>query len=70
MFIRMAADHTLAMPQTINGRPLSEAFHRIADAFAPYASPGLRHDLAAAKAVLPDLAGMTYPQILTAFGPA
>jgi hypothetical protein len=39
MFLWMTADHTLAMPRTINGRPLSEAFHRIADAFAPYASP-------------------------------
>jgi hypothetical protein len=69
MFLRMTGDHTLAMPQTINGRPLSEAFHRIADGFAQYATPGLRHDLAQAKAALPDLAGMTYPQVLTAFGP-
>ncbi|UXY32069.1 hypothetical protein [Streptomyces sp. HUAS TT20] len=67
MFFRMTSDHTLAMPQTINGRPLSEAFCRIADAFAPHASPGLRHDLAAARTALPDLGGMTYPQVLTAF---
>lgn len=69
MFFRMTADHALAMPQTINSRPLPEAFHRIADAFAQYASPDLRRDLAAARVALPDLGGMTYPQILAAFGP-
>ena len=69
MFFRMTGDHTLAMPQTINGRPLTEAFHRIADGFGQYASPGLRQDLAQAKAALPELAGMTFPRILIAFGP-
>jgi hypothetical protein len=68
MFLRMASDHALALPRTINGRPLSDAFHRIADAFASYASPGLRRDLAEARAALPELGGLTYPQILTAFG--
>jgi hypothetical protein len=68
MFLRMTADHALVMPRTINGRPLSDAFHRIADAFASYATPDLRRDLAGARAALPELGGMTYPQILTAFG--
>ena len=69
MFFRMSADHTLAMPQTINGRPLSEALCRIADALRAVREPRLRHDLAEARAALPDLGGMTYPQVLTAFRP-
>ncbi|MQA95424.1 MAG: trypsin-like serine protease [Streptosporangiales bacterium] len=66
MFVRMVHTPALRMPETINGRPLSESLNRICDTFAAYATPPLRDDLLKARGLLPDLAGLSFPQILDA----
>jgi hypothetical protein len=68
--IRMAGRHDLALPATINGRPLADCLNRIHDAFAVPASPELRVALRAARDALPDLAGLTYPGIIAALDAA
>jgi hypothetical protein len=64
--IRMTAHHDLELPRTINGEPLDDCLGRIHDAFAAKASPELRLALRTARDALPDLAGLTYPGIITA----
>jgi hypothetical protein len=68
--IRMAGRHDLALPATINGRPLADCLNRIHDAFAVPASPELRAALRTARDALPDLAGLTYPGIMAALDAA
>jgi hypothetical protein len=64
--IRMTDQPELALPSTVNGEPLSSCLDRIHDAFAAQAGPDLRHALGSARAALPDLAGLTYSQIIVA----
>ena len=64
--IRMADRPELALPATVNGEPLSNCLGRIHDAFAAQAGADLRRALASARAALPELAGLTYPQIVAA----
>jgi len=66
--VRMASQHDLALPMTINGRPLKHSLDRIHDAFAAYATAELRRELGRARTALPDLAGLTYLQIIAALG--
>lgn len=66
--IRMTDQPELALPATVNGEPLASCLDRIHDAFAAQAGPDLRHALGSARAALPDLAGLTYPQIVAALG--
>jgi hypothetical protein len=67
MLVRMVERHDLALPGTVNGQPLTTCLDRIHDAFAGKATPELRLALRAARDALPDLAGLTYPQIIAAF---
>jgi len=64
--IRMTDQPELALPATINGEPLSSCLDRIHDAFAAQAGSDLRHALGSTRAALPELAGLTYSQIITA----
>jgi hypothetical protein len=47
---------------------LAACLDRIHEVFAPFGSAALRADLDRARAALPDLSGLTYPQIIDAFG--
>lgn len=64
--IRVAADPELAVPPTINGESPARRLARIHAAFHAAASPELRRALEEALTALPDPAGLTYPQMLTA----
>jgi hypothetical protein len=64
--IRMVDRPDLALPATVNGEPLDGCLSRIHDAFAAQAGPDLRRALGSARAALPDLAGLTFPQIVAA----
>ncbi|MEV4052830.1 hypothetical protein AB0J55_16740 [Amycolatopsis sp. NPDC049688] len=66
--IRMTDQPQLRLPATVNGEPLTSCIDRIHDAFAAQAGPDLRHALGSARAALPDLAGLTYSQIVAALG--
>ncbi len=66
--IRMVDRPDLALPATVNGQPLDSCLGRIHDAFAAQAGPELRSALGSARAALPDLAGLNYPQIIAALG--
>jgi hypothetical protein len=68
MFVRMTGRAQLRLPPTLDGRPLDGCLDRIHDAFARFASPRLRADLDQARATLPDLGGLTYPQMINALG--
>lgn len=68
MLIRMLRQPTLALPGTVHGVQLATCLDRIHNAFAPFGSAALQADLGSARAALPDLAGLTYPQIIDAFG--
>jgi hypothetical protein len=65
---RLTIQPDLALPSTVNGRPLRvclEKMHAVLDRFA---SPRLSRDLARLDRLLPDLAGLTYSQIVDSFG--
>lgn len=64
--IRMTDQPELALPAMVNGEPLASCLDRIHDAFAAQAGSDLRHALGSARAALPDLAGLTYEQIIIA----
>lgn len=65
MLVRMLGQPTMALPQTVNGLPMPACLDRIQQAFARFGSARLRGDLKRLRAVLPDPAGLTYPQIIT-----
>jgi len=64
--IRMPSDPAIALPPTIDGRPLTECLDRVQAAFERDGSERLGRDLRAARRELPDVAGLTYPQIVAA----
>jgi hypothetical protein len=68
LLIRGAADPELSMPRTVNGVPPNQRLARLHATFRAAASPELGRALDRAYADLPDLAGLTYPQILSALG--
>jgi len=70
VMIRAAADPGLAVPRTINGQAPNVRLARLYATFRAVASPDLRRALDQAYADLPDLAGLTYPQILSALAAA
>ncbi len=65
---RMPTQPELALPATINGQPLTACIDRIQATFERFASLRLRRDLARLRPLLPDLAGLTYPQLIKALG--
>jgi hypothetical protein len=64
--LHAAADPTVPLPFAIDGEPAARRVDRIHAAFHAAASPELRRALGRARAALPDPAGLTYPQLLTA----
>lgn len=68
LFVRMLSQPKLALPTTVHGRTLADCLDRITAAFTRFASPRLWLELSRVRAALPDLAGLTYPQIVTALG--
>jgi hypothetical protein len=65
---RMPLEPELALPSTIHGRPLHECLDRMQATFERFGSAPLRRDLARVRAMLPDLGGLTYPQIVDSLG--
>jgi hypothetical protein len=66
LLTRMVSQPELAVPETINGQPVSHCLNAVCAVLDRFASPRLRADLAAARAALPDLGGLTYPGICSA----
>ena len=64
LLIRMLDDPRVTLPETLAGRPLPDVLDRVRDAFARHGSEALRRDLDAVRARLPDLGGLTYPQVV------
>jgi hypothetical protein len=52
----------------VNGLPLARCLDRLHEVFCRYGSAPLRRDLTRARALLPDMSGRTYPQIVAALG--
>ncbi len=68
LLLRLPADQRRALPATLYGEPLMTSVDRLHVALARSASEQLRADLDRARAVLPDLGGLTYSQIVAALG--
>ena len=64
----MPADPELTLPVTLHGQPVRSALTRMRATLERFASPRLSADLARLDSVLPDLGGLTYPQIIAALG--
>ena len=65
---RMTMQPDIALPATVNGQPLRAALTRMRGTLDRFASPRLSRDLARLDALLPDLAGRTYGQIIDSLG--
>jgi hypothetical protein len=66
LMIRMPERPDVALPRTVHGEPLARCVQRLYQVVTRAASARLRGDLERAYAALPELAGLTYPQILAA----
>ncbi|CCQ90846.1 hypothetical protein NITGR_430013 [Nitrospina gracilis 3/211] len=65
--VRVFYTPSARVPQQINGEPLSDCIDRSNSIFNKYGSESLRRDLTLLKQALPDIAGMTYREILKLF---
>jgi hypothetical protein len=65
---RMTMQPDIALPETLNGRPLRASLDRMHAVLERFASPGLSRDLARLAARLPEVGGLTYPQLIDALG--
>jgi hypothetical protein len=65
---RMTVQPDLALPETLNGRPIRACLDRMHDVLDRFASPRLSRDLARLAALLPEVGGLTYPQLIEALG--
>ncbi|MCZ4515864.1 hypothetical protein O3Q52_48730, partial [Streptomyces sp. ActVer] len=66
LLLRMLTHRDRTLPETLNGEPLMTCLDRLHSRLAQYASSALRADLDRARAVLPDLAGLSYQGIVDA----
>ena len=66
LLTRMLSQPDLTVPPTINGQPVSQCLDAVYAVLDRFASAQLRADLAAARAALPELGGLTYPGICSA----
>lgn len=64
LMLRLPGDPRRALPETLNGRPLTECVDGLVAELTRAGSPGLRTALDRARAVLSDLAGRTYSEIV------
>lgn len=65
---RMATQPDLALPRTLNGQPIRTCLERMHAAIERFASPRLARDLARLAELLPDMAGLTYGELIEALG--
>ena len=65
---RMPARPDVALPATINGQPLAACIDHVQRTLERFASTRLRRDLARLRPLIPDLGGLTYPQLIRALG--
>jgi hypothetical protein len=70
LLLRMLSRPELELPETVYGTPVAELLDRLVAVLAERGSPGLGVDLRRARAVLPDVAGRTLPEILAALDAA
>jgi hypothetical protein len=68
LFVRMIGRPDLALPETVNGRPVLDAADELIAVISVRGSPALRDDLAWVRRVMPDPAGRTLDEILFALG--
>jgi hypothetical protein len=68
VLMRMPNEHELPLPETIHGQPVRGVLTRMRATLERFASPALSADLARLDKTLPDLGGLTYPQIIAALG--
>ncbi|HKE97909.1 MAG TPA: hypothetical protein VKG45_03115 [Actinomycetes bacterium] len=68
LLLRLPADPGRTLPATLDGEPLMRAVDRVRAALARSGSAALRTDLERVRAVLPDLGGRSYAQIVAALG--
>jgi hypothetical protein len=66
LLVRMLTQPDLRLPMTMNDQPLADCLDRVSEAIERPATPALRQSLARIRAALPDLAGRTYAEIMTA----
>jgi hypothetical protein len=64
--LRAAYSPELTVPEQIEGRSADACLGDILDLFDKYGSPQLRADIRAYRALLPSVAGLTYPEIVAA----
>src|SRR5205085_2418993 len=65
---RMTIQPEIALPTTIHGQPLRACLDRMHAVIERFASPRLSRDLARLDALLPEVGGLTYGEIIEAFG--
>jgi hypothetical protein len=68
LLLRLPADPGRTLPETLYGQPLMSSVDRVHAALARGGSARLRADLERARAVLPDLGGRSYAQLVAALG--
>jgi hypothetical protein len=70
LMLRMLTHPEQPLPETLHGEPLMACLDRAYAEVRRCASPGLRADLARARSLAPDLAGLDYQGILDALAAA
>ncbi|MEU4495660.1 hypothetical protein AB0F96_19965 [Streptomyces sp. NPDC023998] len=68
LLMHMVSRAELALPETIDGRPLLECAHELAAVLSARGTPALRTDLERVRRVLPDIGGRTLEEIIFALG--
>lgn len=66
LLTRMLNQPDVAVPETINGQPVSTCLDSVCAILGRFASPQLRDDLTRTRAALPELGGLTYARICSA----
>jgi hypothetical protein len=67
---RMIGRPDVVLPETLHGRPLNRCLDQLHEILDRFASPRLSEDLGQVRRLVPDPAGMTYPQLIDALGSA
>jgi len=70
LLLRMVDRPEQEMPATVSGTPVTELLDELVRVLTERGSPGLGTDLRLARAVLPDPAGRTLPEIMASLGSA
>jgi hypothetical protein len=70
LLLRMVDRPEQEMPATVSGTPVTELLDELVRVLTDRGSPGLGTDLRLARAVLPDPAGRTLPEIMAGLGSA